>query len=130
MIKRWFANVALAGLLGVAWVFGLVALSAVGSASPTSVMFGALYGLFEWAFFGVIPVLLYLLIGEVIWAHVARRRLASIILGAVIVAAYPFALRAGEFQLTTEALVWLVAFAGVGATFGAIARLPEPARET
>ena len=129
MIKRWLANVGLAGLLGVAWVLAMLTLSVVGSASPVSapsVIFGALYGLFEWAFFGVVPVLLYLVIGEVIWPRVARRRLASMILGAVIVAVYPFALRAGQIQPSPEAIVWLVAFAAVGATFGAVARLPGP----
>ncbi|MBI3751504.1 MAG: hypothetical protein HY263_07600 [Chloroflexi bacterium] len=87
-------------------------------------MAGMLYGLFEWAIFGVVPVMLYLVIGEVLWARVARRRLASILLGAVIVAAYPFALQAGQIQLNPEAILWLIAFAAVGAIFGAIARLP------
>jgi hypothetical protein len=89
-------------------------------------MFGALYGLFEWAFLGIVPVLLYLLIGEVIWARVARPRFASIALGAVIVGTYPFALQAGQVQLSAQAFGWLLSFAAIGAAFGAIARLPGP----
>ena len=102
----------------------------VGSRNPVSVLFGVLYGLAEWAIFGVVPVLLYLLIGEAIWPRVARRRVVSIGLGAVIVAAYPFALQAGHVQLSPEAIAWLLAFAAVGATFGAIARLPSPRART
>lgn len=130
MLKRWLVNVGLAELLGVAWVLGASVLQVVGSPSPQSVVFGAVYGLFEWAFFGVVPILLYLLIGEVIWPRVARRRLVSIVMGAVIVAAYPFALQADRIHPPAEAIVWLLAFAGVGATFGAVARLPGPARST
>ncbi|HEX7950902.1 MAG TPA: hypothetical protein VF494_11180 [Candidatus Limnocylindrales bacterium] len=129
MIRRWLANVGLAGLLGVVWVLGLVAIWLVGSERPTStpsVVFGLLYGLFEWAIFGVVPVLVYLVIGELIWPRVARRRLASIMLGAVVVVSYSLVLQAGQVNLSPEAVVWLATFAAVGATFGAIARLPGP----
>jgi hypothetical protein len=94
------------------------------------VLFGTLYGLVEWAIFGVVPVLLYLLIGEAIWPRVARRRLVSIGLAAVIIAAYPFALQAGQMTMSAEAIAWLLAFAAVGAVFGAIAHLPSPHAST
>jgi hypothetical protein len=128
MIGRWLANIGLGLLLGVAWIVGVVVLATGGGtiASPLSVMFGVLYGLVEWAVFGLIPVLLYLVIGEFLWARLRRPRLASILLGAIIVGAYPFAVQAGHIALTIEAILWLLAFLGVGATFGAIARLPSP----
>ena len=127
MIRRWLTNVALAAILGVAWMLGVVVLSVVGSAGPVSgpsMLGGILYGLFEWAIFGSVPVMAYLVIGEVVWERVPRQRLASVILGAVVVVAYVLALRAGHVALSPEAVEWLVAVAAVGATFGALARLP------
>jgi hypothetical protein len=125
MIKRWLANVGLAVLFGGAWVIGVFALAmrdAESAGISTSQLAGDLiYGLFELVLFAVVPVLLYVVVGEAIWPRVARQRLASIALGAGILIAFQFALSAGEFKAWPEA--WL---GGIGAIYGAMARLPGP----
>lgn len=124
---RWLKNVVLYVIVVGAFVLGLGGVAAVtqGVGDPGGAIAGLIFVTSWLATAGLIALVPFLVVVELNLRHGRRRRLAAVVLGAIIPSAALVLSQVGHpMSVTPQSILVVLAVAIPGAAFGTLAQLP------